>query len=141
MNFHGNGKRMPVWASQDKIRKHWLHGVCAVEALYAIFTWFGKAEGAAQILLRQTMPLWLWPLMLLASVALIEFGFSVQGGLAGAAVWGAFTACIVVTIFRGTALSDGGWILPFGMAWLNVLVIYDVGSGLDADREFRQRRA
>ena len=136
------GNRMPVWKSQDAIRRQWLHSLCAVNSLYAVFTLVGRNDGAAQVLLRQIIPFaaWFWPLMLLVSAVLIWFGFSVEGARGAAALWGALTAAVFWTIGTREALSDAGWILPGFMTWLHILVVHEVGSGLDEDRERRQRR-
>lgn len=137
MNFP---ERMPIWCSQDKIRRYWLYMLCVENVLYALFTFFGRSDGAAQVMLRHMMPAWVWPILLVGSTALLLVGHSVEGAMGGAVAWGALTAAVLVTISRGTGLSDGGWILPAGMAVQHVLVIYVVIRGLDADRERRQRR-
>lgn len=133
--------RMPVWKSQDKIRREWLHSLCAVDALTGLFVMFGRSEGAAQMLLKQALPgLWLWALALLVAAGMIEFGWYIRGGAAGAAAWGSYTAAILWTIGARTALSDAGWILPAFITLVHVLIIHEVESGLDQDRERRQRR-
>lgn len=134
-------KRMPVWRSQDKIRTHWLSFLCLLDALYGFLTIFGKSEGAPQALLRRVWPFAtpFWGALLFASAVLIYIGFSVSGAAISAVCWGILVTASVAVIITGDALSSAGWVVPFGMTGWHVLIIIDVGSGLDADRERRQR--
>ena len=133
-------KRMPVYRSQDKIRIHWLTAICAIDALVGLLTMFGRSEGAAQMLLRAFITTTLWGGVLTASGLLIWLGYSVAGGIGGTLAWASLGFASVVTLTLGTGPSTSGPILPLAMAVFHGLITYDVGSGLDADREMRQRR-
>lgn len=135
--------RMPVWKSHDKIRTHWLTLLCGTDALYAALTIFGKSDSASQILLRNAFSggTALWGGVLLGSAVLIYLGWSEPGGAGGAFAWLILAAAGTFSITNGTALSYSGPVLLAGVAGFHVLIIYDVGSGLDEDRERRQRRS
>lgn len=135
---------MPVWKSEDKIRTHWLWWLCQVNGLTVLFTGFGRSDGAAQLLLKHTFPAWAsawaWPTLLLLATTAIAFGYYVEGSMAAASLWVALLVASLVAIGTRTALSDAGWIWPYAMTYVHVLVIIEVKSGMDADRERRQRR-
>lgn len=137
-------RRMPIWRSQDKIRTHWLTWLCLVDGLTALFTGFGRSNGPAQLLLKHMVPAWAsawsWPALLGAATVAIALGYYVEGAMAAAGVWVALLAAALVTIGTRIALSDAGWIWPAAMTYVHVLVIIEVQSGMDADRERRQRR-
>lgn len=133
-------KRMPVYRSQDKIRTHWLTLLCAFDLLYGLVNMFGKAEGPGQLVLRGIAPIPVWYGLLVLAAVLIWFGWSVPGGSVGAFALGFQAAAALVSITNGTALNYGGPLVLGYVAWQHALVIYDVGSGLDADRERRQQR-
>lgn len=135
-----NPGRMPIWASIDPIRRHWLSWVVAVDFLYGGVNMFGKTQGASQVLLGSILPLSIWYGLLLLAAILITFGWSVRGGMVGTFAWGAYAAAQVVTIVNGTALSYGGAIPLLGWAGVHIMITYDVGSGLDDAREQSQRR-
>lgn len=134
------GGRMPVWKSQDKIRKHWLYSLSAFDILAGVFTMFGRSDGSAQRLIEEMgMPMTLWAFLLLVGSSGILLGFNKSGSACCAAVWTGLTAASLLTVAAHTALWSAGWVLPASMLWWHVLVILEVGSGLDADREHRQR--
>ncbi len=91
------GGRMPIWRSQDKIRQQWLYTLCTADALAALFTLFGRAEGASWRLLNAILPTTpgtataVWSALLAACSACILFGFNRTGAAAGAVVWSALT--------------------------------------------------
>lgn len=132
---------MPVWVSQDRIRQQWLYSLIAADGLYAVLTLFGRSEGASQLLLRSVLPIGttVWSLLLLCAAVLMLFGGSIPGATLGTLAWVILTSTTLVSIHNGTALSSAGPVLPGFMTWLHILVSYAVGSGLDADRERRQR--
>lgn len=132
---------MPVFRSHDKIRTHWLTLLCGMDALYGALTIFGKSDSASQLLLRNVFAggTALWGAALLASSLLIYLGWSELGGAGGAFAWLILAAAGSISITNGTALSYSGPALLAGVAGFHVLIIYDVGSGLDDDRERRQR--
>jgi hypothetical protein len=132
--------RMPVRASKDKIRVQWLTWLCIADAAYGTVNMFGKAESAGQILLRNIWPMPVWGGLMVAGAALIWFGWSVPGGILAGFVW-AFTAgASLASIAIGTALSYSGPIPTAFLAGCHSLIIVEVGSGMDKDRERRQRR-
>jgi hypothetical protein len=131
---------MPIWASVDPIRRHWLTWVVLVDCLYGGINMFGRAEGPSQLLLRSILPLPLWYGLLPLAAALITLGYSVRGGMIGTFAWGSFAVAAILTIANGTALSYGGAIPLLGWAGVHIMIIYDVGSGLDEAREQSQRR-
>jgi len=130
---------MPIWRSQNRIRTQWLGLMCLVNILFALFTYFGRSDEAYQILIKHTVPDWLWPLLLLVTTAAIIVGWSIAGGLAGFMLWGAQDYAIIVTIERGTGLSSAGWILPALMVGVHALIFWEVGTGLDEHTERRYR--
>jgi hypothetical protein len=132
-------ERMPVRASADLIRRQWLTWLCIVDALYGVALMFGKAEGAGQVLLRNIFPIPMWGSLMVVAGAAIWWGWSVRGALLGAFVW-AFTAgASLASIVIGTALSYSGPIPTAFLAGCHALIAHQVWSGLDADRERRQR--
>lgn len=136
-------ERMPVWASKDKIRTQWLTWLCVfINLPYGVLTMFGRSDGASQVLIREAFPpgTHLWAALLLASTGLIFLGWSVTGAAGAATAWLTLFAASLFTVGHGTALATAGPVLPWGMAGFHVLVIIEVMSGLDADRERRQRR-
>lgn len=132
-------RHMPIWQSIDPIRKHWLTWVVAVDFLYGGINMFGKTESASQLLLASILPIWMWYAMLPLSAFFIAFGYSVRGGMLGTLGWGALAAAAVLTIVHGTALSYGGAIPLIGWAGVHIMITYEVGSGLDDQRERSQR--
>lgn len=134
------GPRMAIWMSIDPIRRHWLTWVVIVDLLYGGVNMFGKTEGASQILLRSILPLQFWYGLLVLAALLVTFGWSVRGGMVGTFGWGSFAVAQIATIVHGTALSYGGAIPLLGWAGIHVMIVYDVGSGLDDSREQSQRR-
>lgn len=133
---------MPVWASRDLIRQQWLYSLIGADGLYAALTLFGRSEGASQLLLRSVLPIGttVWSLLLFGAAVLMLLGASVPGATLGTLAWVILTSATLFSIHYGTALSSAGPVLPGFMTWLHILVSYAVGSGLDADRERRQRR-
>jgi hypothetical protein len=133
--------RMPVWVSfkTDKIRFHWLSWLCLGDALYGILTIFGRSDGAPQLLLRSVLPVAtpLWGGALFAAATLMLMGYSVSGGLVGLFCWGILGMAAAFTV--SSSPSSSGWVVPMWCAGWHLLVAYDVGSGLDHDRERRQR--
>lgn len=136
MNYPGG--RMPIWKSQDNIRREWLYVFSGADAIACVLTLIGRAEGAANKLLP--VPMGVWAIfVLMASVALL-FGYSKTGALLGAAMWGGITGTSLLAVANRTALWDAGWV-GFGVLFVCHLAIYrEVHSGMDADREWRQRR-
>lgn len=134
--------RLPVWRSADKIRVHWYTWLCAADAVYALYTIFGGPGGAPWQSLARAFPfaIPLWGSALFAAALLIWFGYSMTGGAVGALCWTILTVAAVITINAGGACSPSGWVLPAWIAGRHLLVVYEAGSGLDADRERRQRR-
>jgi hypothetical protein len=133
-------ERMPVWASIDPIRKHWLGLLILIDVLYGGINVFTPAQSAPQILLREVLPIPVWGGMLVVCAVLVAFGWSVHGGVVGAFGWLAQAIASFATIVQGTALAYNGPILLGGMGAFHALITYDVGSGLDARRERQQRR-
>lgn len=132
-------ERLPVRGSEDKIRRQWLTWLCAVDTLYGVVCMFGKAEGSGQVLLRNIFPIPLWGGALVVSAAAIWWGWAVRGALLGTFVW-AFTAgASLASIVIGTAPSSAGPIPTAFLAGCHALIAHEVWSGLDADRERRQR--
>ncbi len=134
--------RMPVWASRDKIRTHWLGFLCGIDLLYGLLTVFSRSDGAAQALLRSVVPIAtpLWGAGLAWAAVMVLFGWSVIGGVAGTLAWGVLGGAALLSIIKGGALSYTGPILPLAFAGFHWLIAFEVGSGLDVDRERRQRR-
>lgn len=134
-------KRMPVRDSSDKIRVQWLTALCAVDFLYGGINTVGKAESAGQQLLRGIFPIPVWGAALVLAAALIWFGWSVQGSIVGTFVWGFSSGASVASIVYGTAPSYSGPLPAAFICTCHMMIIYQVGSGLDQDRENRQRRS
>ena len=133
-------ERMPVRASKDKIRVAWLTWLCIADAMYGGINMFGKAESAAQVLLRNIFPIPVWGTAMLLGAVLIWFGWSIQGAMLSGFVW-AFTAgAALVSISVGTALSYSGPVPAAFLAGCHAMIISQVTSGLYKDREARQRR-
>lgn len=133
-------ERMPVRASKDKIRVQWLTWLCIADAAYGSVNMFGKTESAGQMLLRNICPMPVWGGLMVVGAVLIWFGWSVPGAMLAGFVW-AFTAgASLVSITIGTALSYSGPIPACFLAGCHSMIIAQVGSGMDQDRERRQRR-
>jgi len=133
-------ERMPVRASKDRIRVAWLTALCVFDALYGAVTMFGKTESAPQMFLRGIgLPPPFWGFLLFGAAALIWWGFSVPGAGVAAFAWGALGAASLLTITNGTAAAYTGPIVYGYVAYQHAMIIHQVGSGLDRDRERRQR--
>ncbi len=129
---------MPVRASQDKIRIHWLTALCAFDLLYGGVTIFGKTESVSQEYLRGlSLPPAFWGALLVLASGLIWWGWSVPGARVAGFAWAALMGASLMTITD--AVSYGGPILFGYAAYQHALISHDVGSGLDSDRERRQR--
>lgn len=133
-------KRMSVRDSADAIRRQWLTTLCVADVSFGGINMFFKAESPGQQLLRSIFPIPVWGAALVAAGALIWFGWSVQGGIAGAFVWGFSSGATVATIVFGTAPSVSGPIPAAFLCLCHAMIIYQVGSGMDQDRERRQRQ-
>jgi hypothetical protein len=136
-------RRMPLWGpngSVDSIRVQWLSWLLLVETAYAVVNMFGRTESPYQLLLREVAPLAVWYGLIVVSAVLIAFGFSMSGAALGMFAWLALVLASAFTIRNGTALSYGGPILLGLPAGSNFLILFEVGTGMDADREFRQRQ-
>ena len=129
-------RRLSVWesAKSDPIRAQWLTVLTVMDALAGAICVFVPAGEASPILLYVAGGL------LLAAAVLVVVGFSVTGGIAGSFGWGVLVATVLFAIVEWTAL----WCLaPVVFGWAaacHVLIVYEVGSRLDRDRERRQRR-
>lgn len=132
-------ERMPVRASVDKIRQHWLTALCALDLLWGLVTIFGRTDSASWVVLRQVCPPAAWGCFFIVATVAIWFGWSVPGGIAGTVGWGALTTASLASIASGTALSWGGPVLFGFFAAVHVLITYEVSSELDSERERRQR--
>ena len=108
---------MPIWASIDPIRRHWLTLLLLIDVAYGVVNLFGHGISP-----------WCGAAMLL-SAPLILLGWSVAGAGIATVGWSA-------AMFAG----NDNPILLGGMAGWFVLVIYDCGTGLDVEREISQRR-
>jgi hypothetical protein len=120
-------KRMSVWASIDPIRKHWLTWLLLINILYG-----------GLHLTTGGMTFWCG-LLLLAATTLMGFGWSVAGAGIGMVVWSVFLFAAVASITPAVALPYGDLVLALSSMGWHGLVLYDVGTGLDADRETKQR--
>lgn len=132
---------MPIWATADRIRRQWLGWLVSVNIGYALANIAGPAENASQRILREVAPIWAWYGLLIVSGFLIAWGFSVSGAALGMFAWLFLVLASVASIWHQTALSWGGPVLlglPMGC---HAMIIFQVGTGLDADRERRQRAA
>lgn len=111
--------RMPVWISwiSDPIRAHWLTLLLLVDVCYGGYNMFDAG-----------VAFWCG-LVLTVSGGLIALGWNVTGAGLGLFAWAAL-------MFAGTDSP----ILLGAMAGFSILVIYDVVTGLDADREAKQKR-
>jgi hypothetical protein len=141
VDLPGHG-RMPVWKSleNDKIRFQWLVWLLFADVFYGVINMFGgKAESASQILLRDIMPTTVWGAALVASGAFIWFGFSLTGAFLGTTTWGILAAMSIRTIIEGTSLSWSGPILLGYLMGNHMLILHEVASGIDAERERKQR--
>lgn len=132
--------RLTVWASIDRIRRHWLLWLIGWgDVLYGVVNMFGPTESAYQQLLRDVAPIWAWYALFPLAAVLIALGYSKTGAVVGMFAWLFLVLASSATIYQGSALSYGGPILlglPMGF---HFLILWDVGTGLDADRERRQR--
>lgn len=131
---------MPVLASVDRIRVHWLTTIVVGDLAYGLVSAFGKAEGASQLLLREVAPIQLWAVLYVAAAGLIWFGWSVWGGVAGTLAWGSAAVASAVAISLNLAPSWTGPVVLGILTYCHILVSFEVASGLDKDRERRQRK-
>lgn len=111
--------RMSVWESfqSDPIRALWLFQLLLTNVLYGVYHLFGDDLSTY------------CGAMLILSAVLLCVGFSLTGGILGAIAW-------LLFLF---AAKDNP-ILVSGLGGFHILVIVNVGTGQDADREFNQRR-
>jgi hypothetical protein len=110
--------RIPVWESWrwDPIRAQWLIVLILIDALYGGDHLPG--DGLAS-----------WcGLALLLTAAMIGWGWNVAGAGLATVAWSAF-------MFAG----HDSTILLGGIGAFHILVIYEVGTGLDADRQAKQQ--
>jgi hypothetical protein len=135
-------KRMPVLSSKDRIRVHWLVWMCTADLLAGLAIMFGPTRGVAQTLLRQviTIPTPVWGAFLFASAVLTWAGWYLLGSGLAASGWAFHGGAALMSIINGTAPSWLGPIMYGYIAGNHVLVIIEVKSGMDQDRERRQRR-
>jgi hypothetical protein len=110
--------RNPVWESLsvDPIRAHWLILLLAIDVLYG-----------GSNLLGHGLAFWCG-LALIGLAVVIGLGWNITGAAFATIAWSAL-------MFAGTDST----ILLGGLAGFHILVIYDVGTGLDAAREAKQR--
>lgn len=127
-------ERMPVVSSVDPIRTHWLIALIGANTLSGAACVFVPAGYASQILLYVAGGL------ILVSAGLVLVGWYVTGALAGAFGWGALVATVLLAVTHWTALVCVFAVVLGYLAYQHALVAYDVGTGLDRDRERRQRR-
>lgn len=125
--------RMPVWASIDAIRKQWLTWLLIQDAAYSLFNMIGRAESESLVL-----PI-VGTCMLLISVVLIMFGWYIVGAGICTVAWSMFTFAWVLSALSGAAGSYGDLVLIIIAGGWHVLVIHEVGTGLDELRERQQR--
>lgn len=132
---------MPIWRSwkSDPIRFHWLFWLILIDALYGVVNMFGRADNASQLLMRDTAPIPAWYVLLPIAAVLIGVGLSKTGGAVGMFAWLFLLLASATSIKQGTALSYGGPILLGFPCGCHFLVIFDVGTGADAERERKQR--
>lgn len=136
-----NPERMPVWKSVDRIRIHWLTALVLADVFYGGVTMFGgRSESAAQVLLRNIVPIGLWGVTLCVAGLMIWFGWYVYGSVLGIIAWGLLAAASVSSVLTGTALSLSGPILLGWATGCHILIAYEVVAEIDADRERKQKR-
>lgn len=133
-------ERMPVRSSKDKIRVRWLTALCITDLLYGAIGMFGKAESPPLLLLRHIFAMWVWGGAMVIGAGLIWWGYSVSGAMLAGFVWFFIAGAATITITKGTALSFNGPIPVGYLAYCHAMIINQVGSGMDQDRERRQRR-
>lgn len=135
-------EHIPVWASRksDPIRFHWLGWLILVDALYGGINMFGRTDSASQAVLRDVAPIPAWYVLLPIAAVLLAVGLSKTGGAVGMFAWLFLLLASAASIKQGTALSYGGPILLALPCGFHFLVILDVGTGADAERERRQRQ-
>lgn len=133
-------KRLSVRASADAIRRQWLTLLCAVDVLAGAAIIVGPNQSASQQLLRNFLPVPAWGVLVGAAAMLIYLGWYIPGAAGGAFAWGGMAGASLGSILAKTATSWIGLVVFAGIAGFHVLIITNVGSGLDADRERRQRR-
>lgn len=125
--------RMPVWASIDAIRKHWLTWLLIQDAGYGAVNILGRPESDPLLLpIAGTC-------LLLVSCALIGLGWSILGAGISSFAWSVFAFAWVMSVVSGTPASYGDLVLLIGMGGWHMLVVYEVGTGLDELREHQQR--
>lgn len=129
-------KRMPVWVSAktDPIRAHWLTALVVTDAVAGGICVFAPAGDASPTLLYVSGGL------LLAAAFLVAGGWSLSGGVVGSFGWGLVVATVFFAVVHWTVL----WLLaPVVVGLVAVchgLIVYEVGSRLDRERERRQSR-
>lgn len=115
-----SAQRMPVWDSWavDPIRAHWLVLMLLLDVIYG-----------GENMFYPDIAFWCG-LVLAVSGVLVGLGWNVTGAGIGTFSWAAL-------MFVG---HDNPTLIG-GIAGFHVLVLWDVGTGLDADRETKQRRS
>lgn len=127
-------ERMPVVSSVDPIRTHWLLALLGVNVLGGAACLLAPAGDTSQALLYTAGGL------LLVSALLVASGWYVVGGVVGGFGWGALIAACLYSTAHWTVLACVAAIVVGYLAVQHALIMYDVGKGLDRDRERRQRR-
>ena len=131
-------KRLSLWESikTDPIRAHWLFALIGADAAGAVLCMLDDDRAS----LLATTPY--WGGLLAGAVGLILSGCYILGGIAGTFGWGALVDISWSTISDLHA-APVFYLIPAVFGWAttcHILVVYDVGTGLDWVRERKQRR-
>jgi hypothetical protein len=119
---------MTVWQSlkTDPIRAHWLGLLLLVDFSFGTIQMFGNP---AQVLCGT---------LLLGATVLIGLGWSKTGAALGVCAW-TVSLMAALDVPAASILFYGYPILLGGSVGWHILVLYDVGTGLDEARELKQR--
>ena len=125
-------KRLTVWTSakSDPIRASWLVWLLTINLAWSVGEFLGLVEFSSPTLSI------IGTCLLVVSIALIAFGFSLTGAGVGLIAWSAFT-CAVLAGPRPDFVS---LVLAIGMVGWHVLILINVGTGQDEEREEHMRR-
>lgn len=124
----------PVPDRHQQLQRLWLLAIAGTDLIYgAIYAAGGAANSPALMLMKDIMPMPVWGVLTIAVAGLLVGHRYSTAGIVGGAVWCAYATTSLISVFQGTAQSQSGPALLFGVAALHLLITYGAGLTLKKD--------